>query len=161
MNPDLSIPLQTPAEQAAAIDYLSSLASRRIDIFSYQLEPEWYDKPAFIENCKAMLIRHPQCRMRIMIQNNENLKSMDHRLLPLLHRLPSRIELKRCHADEADFRESFMLVDDSGIFLKRTPGRTAAMATADQRRLSDEYQRFFQAAWDKGQRETSLQRLNL
>ena len=89
------------------------------------------------------------------------LEKMDHRFLDLMHRLASRIELKLCHEDYRTHPETFMLVDDRGIFLKRTPGRTSASFDFDNRRLNDEYQRFFNAVWDQSDYDVSLRRLSI
>ncbi len=148
-------------EQAQAIIDLSASARKRILIFSHELEPFFYDQPEFISNCKNMVLRHPQCHIRILIQENENLKKMQHRFLDLMHRLASRIELKRCHEDFRTHPETFMLVDDQGIFLKRTPGRSGADADINNRRLNDEYQRFFRAVWDQSDYDTSLRQLSI
>jgi len=148
-------------EQAEAIVKLSAKARKQIFIFSHELEPTYYDQPEFISNCKGMLLRHPQCHIRILIQQNENLKKMNHRFLDLMHRLASRIELKLCHDDYKTHPETFMLVDEQGTFLKRTPGRTPAIADFDNRRLNNEYQRFFNTVWDQSDFDTSLRQLSI
>ena len=148
-------------EQAQAVVDLSAIARKRILIFSHELEPVYYDQPEFISNCKNMVIRHPQCHIRILIQQNENLKQMDHRFLDLMHRLSSRIELKLCHEDYRSHPETFMLVDDAGVFLKRTPGRTSATAEHNNRRLNDEYERLFNAVWDQSDYDTSIRQLSI
>jgi hypothetical protein len=148
-------------EQAEAIIKLSAKARKRIFIFSHELEPALYDQPEFIANCKDLVLRHPQCHIRILIQQNENLKKMDHRFLELMHRLASRIELKLCHEDYRTHPETFMLVDDQGVFLKRTPGRTIATVDDNNRRLNDEYQRIFNAVWDQSDYDISLRLLSI
>lgn len=148
-------------EQAEAIIELSARATKRILIFSHELEPVYYDQPAFIANCKDMLLRHPHCHVKILIQQNENLKKMEHRFIELMHRLASRIELKLCHEDYRTHPETFMLVDDRGVFLKRTPGRTPATVDFDNRRLNDEYQRLFNTVWDQSDLDTSLRQLSI
>ena len=148
-------------EQAEAIVNLSAKASKRILIFSHELEPAYYDQPEFISNCKDMVLRHPQCHIKILIQQNENLIKMEHRFIDLMHRLASRIELKLCHEDYRSHPQTFMLVDDQGVFLKRTPGRTSATVDFDNRRLNDEYQRFFNTVWDQSDYDTSLRQLSI
>lgn len=148
-------------EQAEAIINLSAKARKSILIFSNELEPVYYDQPEFISNCKDMLLRHPQCHIKILIQKNENLKKMDHRFIDLMHRLASRIELKLCHEDYQTHPETFMLVDDQGVFLKRTPGRTSATVDFENRRLNDEYHRLFNTVWDQSDYDTSLRQLSI
>lgn len=153
--------LASQEEQRRAIAALAGNASKRLLIFSQALEPEYYNQPDFINACKQLAIRHHQCHIRIMIQTNENIRNQEHRLLSLMHRLPSRIELKLCHEDDKNHPETFLLADFSGLFLKRIPGRTKATVYYDAPRMNDEYSRFFQKAWDQGEVDSSLRRLSL
>lgn len=153
--------LESIDEQRHAIAALAANASKRLLIFSYDLEPEYYDQPDFINACKQLAIRHQQCHIRLMIQSNENLRSQEHRLLSLMQRLPSRIELKLCHEDDRNKPEAFMLADSNGLFLKRTPGRKKAMVYYNAPRMNDEYSRLFQNAWDQGEIDSTLRRLSL
>jgi len=154
--------LKTLDEQKTAVIELAQNASQRLLIFSHELEPEYYNQPAFIEACKQMVIRHQQCHIRILVQNNETLRNQEHRLLALMQRLPSRIEIKLCHEDDKHQPETFMLADNRGIFLKRVPGRNkAAVVNSDALRKNDEYSRLFQQAWDQGEIDSTLRRLSL
>ena len=78
-------------EQAEAVINLSAKARKRIIIYSHELEPANYYQPEFIANCKDMVLRHQQCHIKILIQQNETLKKIDHRFIDLMHRLSSRI----------------------------------------------------------------------
>jgi len=154
--------LKTLDEQKAAVIELAQKASTRLLILSHELEPEYYNQPAFIEACKQMVIRHQQCHIRILVQNNESLRNQEHRLLALMQRLPSRIEIKLCHEEHKHQPETFMLADNHSIFLKRVPGRNkAAVVDSDARRKNDEYSRLFQQAWDQGEIDSTLRRLSL
>ena len=148
-------------EQKKAVIRLAAAASKRLLIFSHELEPDYYNQPEFVESCKQMVIRHPQCHVKIMIQTNEKLRNQEHRLILLMQRLPSRIALKICHDEDKYHPETFLLADRRGIFLKRVPGRTAAIVDHDAPRLNDEYSRFFQQAWDQGEADITLRRLSL
>lgn len=153
--------LESIEEHRNAVEELASHASRRILIFSNKLEPEIYDQPVFIEACKNLAIRHPQCSIKILVQNNEELRNQEHRLLTLIQRLPSRFEIRLCHEEDKNNPETFMLSDFNGVYLKRTPGRGKAEAHFNAPRLNEEYSRVFQAAWDKGEADSSLRRLSL
>ena len=153
--------LNDTKEQAEAIIRLAGEARQKIWIMSHALEPELYDQPEFISLCKDLLIRHSQCHIRILIQNNENLRKMDHRLLTLMNRLPSSCELKICHQDYRNHPETFMLTDSNGLFLKRTPGRSKAYLYMDNRLINDEYGRLFQNIWDQSDYDITLRQLSI
>lgn len=153
--------LNNHQQQAEAVEKLAATARKHILIFSHQLEPYLYNQQGFVSYCKTMVIRHPHSHIRLMIQNNEKLRGIEHRLLTLMHRLPSRITLKKCHQDYQDYPETFMLTDNSGIYLKRTPGRTNATMQMDNRRLNDEYSRLFTTIWDQSDFDATLRQLSL
>ena len=148
-------------EQADAVIKLAETARQRIWILSHALEPEFYDQTEFISICKNLVISHSQCHIRLLIQNNENLRKMDHRLLSLMNRLPSSIELKVCHQEYRHHPETFMLTDDKGLFLKRTPGRSKAFLYMDNRLVNEEYSRLFQSIWDQSDHDITLSQLSL
>ena len=157
----IEIVLNELQEQADAVVRLANTAHQKIWILSRELEPEFYDQAEFIAICKNLVIRHNQCHIRILIQNNENLRKMDHRLLTLMNRLPSSFELKVCHPDYRNHPENFMLTDNSGLFLKRTPGRSKAFLYMDNRLLNEEYGRLFQTIWDQSEFDITLRQLSI
>lgn len=148
-------------EQAEAVIKLANTARQRIWILSHELEPEFYDQAEFISICKDLVISHSQCHIRLLIQNNENLRRMDHRLLSLMNRLPSSIELKVCHQEYRNHPETFMLTDDQGLFLKRTPGRSKATLYMDNHLINEDYARLFQTIWDHSEYDITLRQLSI
>jgi hypothetical protein len=153
--------LHSREEQRDGVLALARQASSRILILSEELEPYLYNNAEFIDACRQMVIRHERCHVHILVKSTENLKKMDHRLLPLLQRLPSRMALKVCHVEDRDYPETFMLADSRGIFLKRVPGRSPALQNPDNPRLNAEYVRQFEGFWDRADTDMSLVRLAL
>ena len=160
-DPAENISLESVSTQKQAVYELAEESCKRLLIFSYALEPEFYDQPDFINACKNMVLGHQQCHIKILVQNNERLRNQEHRFIKLMQRLPSRIEIKLCHADYRDHPETFLLSDYQGVFLKRTPGRTVATVYRNASRLNDEYSKLFFTAWDRSEYDITLRRLSL
>lgn len=161
MSEDRHIILPGREEQRDGVLALAGQAASRILILSDELEPFLYDNNAFVDACRQMVIRHERCHVHMLVKSAENLKKMDHRLLPLLQRLPSRMALKVCHVEDREYPETFMLADSRGIFLKRVPGRSPALLSADDPRLNAEYARQFAGFWERADSDMSLARLAL
>ena len=153
--------LHSVQEQQQAIADLAKASVKRLLIFSYAFEPEYYDQPDFISACKDMVLGHPQCHIKVLVQNNEQLQRQEHRFITLMQRLPSRIELKLCHEDYRDHPETFMLSDYQGVFLKRIPGRSSATCYPNAPRINDEYSKLFFSVWDQSEFDITLRRLSL
>lgn len=153
--------LQTQKEQSQAVENLATNAGKRLMIFSHALEPALYNQVNFITACKELVLRHQQCYIKVLIQNNEALHHQDHRFISLMQRLPSRIELKLCHEDYRSHPETFMLADFNGVFFKRTPGKSTATVHINSPRLNDQYSRFFTSVWDQSDFDITFRRLSL
>ena len=153
--------LETVAEQKEGVLSLACSASISLLILSEELEPEYYDDLDFIDACRQLVIRHERCHMKILIKNAENLRRQEHRLLGLIQRLPSRMEIKVCHEEDRDYPQAFMLADSTGLFLKRLPGRNKAVIYTDAPRVNDEYRKVFQGLWDRAESDRNLQSVNL
>jgi len=153
--------LRSHQDQQNGILRMATQAGKRMLIFSYALEPYLYDSAAFITACKNMVIRHPQCHARILIQNNENLRNLEHRLVTLVQRLPSRIELKLCHEDYSRHPSTFFIADSAGIFIKHTTGKSLASINFNAPAMVDEYSRFFYEVWEQSAVDPTLRRLSL
>ncbi len=161
MSEDQHLILHSREEQRNGVLALARQASSRILILSDELEPFLYDNNEFVDACRQMVIRHERCHVHLLVKNTENLKKMDHRLLPLLQRLPSRMALKVCHVEDREYPETFMLADKRGIFLKRVPGRSPAVQNPDAPGLNAEYARQFDSFWGRADTDMSLARLAL
>lgn len=88
-------------------------ARQRILIYDGQLNPAVYEQPCMVEAMKQLAIRHAGTHVQILLADTERLRKGGHRLLTLVRRLPSAIEIRlRAEQFSGDLR-SFMLVDDA------------------------------------------------
>jgi len=153
--------LSSQNEQAKAVFQLASKASLQLNILSYELDKHLYDQDDFVDACKTLVLRNQRCHIKILIQSNENLRRLDHRLIALMQRLPSRIDLKITDKEQKDFPETFLLADSYGIYLKRSPGRTNAIVNFKAPLQVKKYSQLFNKIWDKAHLDSSLRRLSL
>ncbi len=141
---------------------MAAQACRKIQILSDALEPVLYDRADFIQHCKQMVLRHPSCSMQLLVKRSESLRSMEHRLLDLMQRLPSRIVLKVCHYEDRDLPQSWLSVDEAALLLKSQPGLRAAMKWYQHEpRLNADYQKRFAKLWERAEIASELRRLAL
>jgi len=149
------------AERQQAVTHLVSNARRRIYLLSDELEPDLYDQIDFIESCKQAVIRHHACHMNILIKRSEKLRQMEHRLLELIQRLPSRIELKICHDNDKSLAESWLVIDESSYYYQPRATGVAARLQTDSPRTAKDLCRRFEKIWDAASYDTSMRRLSL
>ena len=136
-------------------------AARQIEIFSYDLDAPVYDQIPILDAFKSLALHSRFSRLRILLQNNERVRLQGHRLLELIRRLPSRIEIRRPHADYVDNLENFLVVDRMGYVRRpihsRYQGEGNFNAPAEAAKLSD----FFAEVWECSEPDSQLRLLHL
>jgi len=136
-------------------------ATKRIEIFSYNLDAPLYDRAPFLQALKSLALHSRFSRLRILLQNNERVRVQGHRLLELSRRLPSRIEIRRPHPDYIDHLENFLVVDRVGYIRRpihsRYQGEADFSAPAEAVKLS----KFFSEVWQCSESDSQLRLLHL
>lgn len=141
---------------------LAHSAKHRILIHSYRLERDWYDQPCFLEAAKALALRHPSTRIRVLVADTEDLRVSGSRLLDLSFRLSSSIEFRKRQEADLDDQSSFMLVDDFGILRRPlwTDSRNTEVFESD-RPLAAKLASYFVDVWERADIDPALRQLHL
>lgn len=140
---------------------MAAQARREICLLTRDLDPFLYDNPEFIAAVRHLALHRHDLPVRILVFDASPVVRDGHRLLPLVHRLTSRIAV-RCVAEEQSERiDAFLVADEAGYILR--PQADAYRATADfqaplvARRLHAE----FLSLWERAEPSPELQRLHL
>ncbi|MEJ2691996.1 MAG: GNAT family N-acetyltransferase [Candidatus Thiodiazotropha sp.] len=136
-------------------------AKRDLAIFSRELDPPVFDQPLFIEAFKALALRSHFSRIRILLQDNTLVLQQGHRLLELIQRLPSVIEIRRPSEDFIDQSENFLLIDDCGYLHRKSTENHSGIACYHNRHRVNRLQALFNDAWESGVPDRELARLHL
>jgi len=136
-------------------------ASHSLDLLTADLEPALCDQPAFVEACKRLALKSKVSRIRILLQDNSLVRSQGHRLIELIQRLPSRVELRKPDRNFQEYRENFLLVDDCGYLHRRLIGHYLVSACCNDRLQVSQLEELFTEAWEAGTPDRELARLHL
>ena len=136
-------------------------ATRSLDILSRDLEAEIYDQPDFLEGARALALRSPHVRIRILLQDPARVVGEGHRLVELARRLSSFIEIKRPSHDYRDYNEAFLIADGTGLLHRRLADRFEGLASFKQPLRARELGNFFNEVWQRAAPHPELQRLHL
>jgi predicted GNAT family N-acyltransferase len=136
-------------------------AKRDLALFTYDLDPLVFDQLAFLEAFKALALRSRFSRIRILLQNNNLLLQRGHRMVELVQRLPSVIEIRRPNKDFIDHPENFLLIDDCGYLHKKSLESYTGIACYHNRHRVNRLLNLFDEAWEYGTPERELARLHL
>lgn len=164
-------PFENPAAAEVRLDRMedfrtSSLnfveqARKTVEIFSYDLDAALYDRQPFLAALKNLCLGSRFSRVRILLQNNAPVQKQGHRLVELVRRLPSSMEIRNPHPDYLDHQENFLVVDRRAYIRwqlsNRYRGYLAPANLLKAQRLSE----LFNEIWQCSQPDSDLRRLHL
>ena len=112
---DVRIPLtHLVMLQSAAIALLAQ-SQREVLIVSSDLEHERYDNDHFVEALSAFARSSRHTVTRILLADPTLAVADGHRLIKLMRKLSSLIEIKQLHEDDIKHIESVIIADDIGL----------------------------------------------
>lgn len=153
--------LETDGDWNAVMDTLSSQARRRLWLFEPTLDNNRYDREFLRDRFSELARRSRYSEIRLLISDDKPLVERRHRLVELLRRLPSHIQLRLVNSDYPMPSTSFALVDGSGVAFRHLAAEPRGFANFNApgrvRPLADQ----FQQMWNVGQRSLELRHLSL
>lgn len=136
-------------------------AQRAVEIFSYDLDAVLYDQQPFLAAIKNLCLRSQFSQVRILLQNNAKVQKQGHRLVELVRRLPSSMEIRRPHPDYINHQENFLLADQKAYIRWSLSRRYRGYATPGNRLKAQQLSELFNEIWQCSQPDCELRRLNL
>lgn len=143
-------PLANPADLRAMTRTMAWQVRRRFWLYDELLDHDRYDDSLLAERLSALARSSRRADVRLLIHDDQPLIRRHHRLVRLLHRLPSRIQLRLVNTSYPYSDAPFILGDDQGVVYRheftRHPGFVNLAAQVRVRRLAEEYERIWQTA---------------
>lgn len=155
------MPLYEKDEHRQVAARLAEQARRRLLLFSYDLDAPIFDQQPFLDSVKKLAISSHQSVIRILLQDNIRVQREGHRLVELARSLPSRIELRRPHADFTDHAENFLVVDGAGYIRRELYSRYEGTADFYAPLVAQRLEGFFAEVWERSEPDSELRRLSL
>ena len=158
---DQRIKLEYREENRAAALALASQARRTIEIFSWDLEPDIYDDPPFIEAIKQLALTHRKALIRILVQDSNKAVKLGHRLPYLAQHVPSKIQIRKPSTEYRDYRQSFLIADGIGIIRRPLHERFDGELNFKDPSNAKEQLSFFNRVWESAEPDPYLKRLSI
>lgn len=157
-----------PVETAATAEQLRShalaliqQARRSLCLYTPDLEPWLYDHRELGEACSRFLRGHPRNHLHILLRDSQRIVRNGHVLLRLARLLPSNCQIRLLHPDYPADEIAYLLVDDCGLLLRRTPQLPAGQIHYQERARARQLQRQFDQAWSTSLSDPNLRSLLL
>ncbi|QSP93596.1 GNAT family N-acetyltransferase [Marinobacter salinisoli] len=148
-------------DMISLMDSVAGQARQRIWLYDRFLEHDLYDRFRFRELVSSLARRHRQSEVRLLIHDDKPLVKRRHRLVELMRRLPSKIELRLASEDYPAEEQPFLLADREGVVYRHdfyNPQGFAKFADGGRVKLLSER---FQRMWDTGRTSLELRELPL
>ncbi|KUJ84722.1 hypothetical protein AWR36_003470 [Microbulbifer flavimaris] len=146
------------AFERALID-LCHRARREICLFSHHLDRDLYHREPVVEALSEFARRSRYARVRILIRDSDPMLQRHHRLLTLIQRLTSRIELKKLQPTVDTPDSEFAIADDGISLLREDREQWIGVYCPDDRVRTKRLREAFEQDWPLAVRDASLRQL--
>lgn len=153
--------LQTVEENRAVGIHMLGQARRTVNITSRNLDPRLYDDSDFIEAARQFAISSPKVVMRILVNDPDLAVKNGHRLIELMRRLSSFIEIRVQGKTFQDYNEASLVIDEQGYIYRLHADRYNAEADYCAPRRARELNKQFELMWQDSVTDPNLRRLHL
>ncbi|RMJ06033.1 putative N-acetyltransferase YjcF [Marinobacter litoralis] len=140
-------------------DSLVGQARQRLWIYDRMLDHDRYDRHQLRELISAVARHHRLSEVRILIHDDKPLVQKRHRLIELMRRLPSRIELRIINNDYPLEDQPFMVVDRDGLLCRHDFNKPEGFANFTAGRRLKLKEEAFQRMWEMAQPSVELREL--
>jgi hypothetical protein len=153
--------LESSDDNRAVALALARQARRGIDIFTRDLDRRVFDDRDFIEAIKHMAIGNSRALLRVIVQDSSRVAKQGHRLFHLGQEITSKIKFHKPGDEFLNNNETYMLVDGTGLLLRRQSERYRGSASFNDPQRVRELQAQFERAWEGSEPDPYLRRLTL
>ena len=134
---------------------------RKLSLYDYQLSDELYDDDFIAESLSALARRHRHAEIRLLIHDDRSVIRRPHRLVRLMHRLPSNVHLRLINPDYPSPTTPFLLADDVGLAYRYESASADGFVSFNDRGQVRRLHEQFERLWSTGKTSLELRQLPL
>ena len=144
----------------AAIDVVST-ASRKVSIFTHDLEPGIYDDPEFLEIIKRLVLSQTYARIRVLIADPSRAVKNGNNFVHLGRRLNTYIEFRHVRDDLRTHAEAFCIADETALVYRLQASRWEGIADTHEPAVAKLYGKMFDEIWLASEVEVEFRQLGI
>ena len=153
--------ISTKEEMREAVIEISKLASRRVSIFSHDLDPGIYDDPDFLDVIKHLVLSQSYARIRVLIADPSRAIKNGNTFVNLGRRLNTYIEFRHVREDLRTHPESFFMVDETALVYRLQASRWEGIADTYEPAVAKVYGKMFDEIWQASEVELEFRQLGI
>lgn len=153
--------ISTQEEMRQAVIEVANAASRRISIFTQDLEPGIYDDSEFLEIAKKLVLSQGYGRIRVLIANPSRAVKNGNNFVHLGRRLNTYIEFRHVREDLRTHAESFCIADEIALVYRLQADRWEGIADTYEPSVARIYNKLFDEIWYASEVEVEFHQLGI
>ncbi len=153
--------ISTRDEMRQAVIEVARVASRKVSIFTHDLEPGIYDDPDFLEVIKRLVLSQAYARIRVLIADPSRAIKNGNNFVHLGRRLNSYIEFRHVREDLRTHAESFCIADESALVYRLQDNRSDGIADTHEPAIAKLYRKMFDEIWLASEVEVEFRQLGM
>ena len=153
--------ISTHEEMRDAAIQVVSEASRRVSIFTHDLEPGIYDDPEFLEIVKRLVLSQTYARIRVLIAEPMKAVKNGNDFVHLGRRLNTYIEFRHVREDLRTHAEAFCIADETALVYRLQAPRWEGIADTYEPAVARLYGKMFDEIWLASEVETEFRQLGI
>lgn len=153
--------ISSQEEMRRAVIDVASVASRRISIYTHDLDPGIYDDPDFLEIVKHLVLSQTYARIRVLIADPVRAIKNGNAFVYLGRRLNTYIEFRHVREDLRTHAESFCLADETALVYRLQASRWEGIADTYEPAVAKLYGKMFDEIWLASEVEIEFRQLGI
>ncbi len=144
----------------AAIEVVRE-ATRKVSIFTHDLEPGIYDDPDFLEVIKRLVLSQTYARVRVLIADPSRAIKNGNNFVHLGRRLNTYIEFRHVREDFRTHAESFCIADEVSLVYRLQASRWEGIVDTYEPPVAKLYSKMFDEIWLASEVEPEFRQLGV
>lgn len=153
--------ISTQEEMRQAVIDVSREASRKVSIFTHDLEPGIYDDPEFLEVIKRLVLSKTYARIRVLIADPLRAIKNGNNFVHLGRRLNTYIEFRHVREDLRTHGEAFCIADKTALVYRLQAIRWEGIADTFEPAVAKLYESMFDEIWSASEVEMEFRQLGI
>ncbi len=153
--------ISTHEEMREAVIDVAREATRKVSIFTHDLEPGIYDDPDFLEIIKRLVLSQAYARIRVLIADPTRAIKNGNDFVHLGRRLNTYIEFRHVREDLRTHAESFCIADEQALVYRLQAHRWEGIADTYEPPVAKLYGAMFDEIWLDSEVETEFRQLGM
>jgi len=153
--------ISTREEMRQAVIDVAREASRKVSIFTHDLEPGIYDDPDFLEVIKRLILSQAYSRIRVLIADPTRAIKNGNTFVHLGRRLNTYIEFRHVREDLRTHAESFCIADETALVYRLQANRWEGIVDTYEPAVAKLYGKMFDEIWTASEVEMEFRQLGI